>query len=135
MIWTELLYILRFADKSEDVLDTVLGELLKRYKRKNIQPTAIAEFIEQAKDGQVFLVSYLCQRFKITPEETIKELEHLVAENQLQRCFRLRTTKALHDYPNHWASNLGELPERLEDEDGVVFSSLDRSAIEFGYRK
>lgn len=132
---TELLYIWRFADKSEDVLDTVLGELVKRYKRQNHQPTAIAKFIEQAEDGKVFLVSYLCQHFRITPEEAIKELEQLVAEKKLQRCFRLRTTKTLHDYPNHWIGNLGDLPERLEDEDGLVFSSLDPSAIEFGYRK
>lgn len=132
---TELLYIWRFADKSEDVLDNILGEILKKYKRKNVEQSAIRKYVEQAAEGQVFLTSYVCQRFQIAPEEAIKEFEQLVVENQVHRCFRIRTAKTLHDYPNHWISSLADLPERLEDEDGVVFTSLDPSAIEFGYRK
>lgn len=132
---TELLYIWRFTDKSEDVLDAVFREILKRYTRANASPTAISAHVAGASAGDVFLVSHLCQRFQTSPEDAIKELEQLVIDNQIHRCFRFRTRKVLHDYSNQWVSALSDLPEQLEDEDGVQFSSFDPSVIEFGYRK
>lgn len=132
---TEILYLWRFADKNEDVLDSVIVEIIKRLKVRVCSAGEISNHVINSDSKEVFRVSDLCRKFQTTPEVVLGELEQLVAGKLLNRCFKLRTTKALHGHKNQWVASLGELPEEVEDEDGMIISPMDLSAIEYGYRK
>ncbi len=133
---TEILYLWRNTDQPEEAIEDAVTQLLKAFKQQTLYeketPTAL---ILKSESKSAFKVSDLCQRFQSTPEEIIKELEELVASGKIQRCYRFRTSKSLHNYANEWSSDLSELPHTVEDEDGRMLSAFDPAAIEFGYRK
>lgn len=131
-IGTELLYIWRHSEKSEEVLDGILNELLRCIPHEK-SSLNLTNYVVDAPVGTVFRLSELCQRFNASPESALQELEFLVRENKLNRCYRLRSNKVFHDYVNRWENSLADLPARAENEDGEIFSAFDTSAIEFGY--
>lgn len=133
-IGTEILFIWRSADKSEELMDYVLNRVLSNSGQRKARAKSLLDVLGGAPNF-VKRLSDLSRELSLPPEAVLKDAESFVRLGVIERCYRLKSTRLFQNYRNEWQRSLADIPETLEDEDGLQVSTLDPTAIEFGYRQ
>lgn len=136
MGYTELLFFWR-GERTNVAVDDVVSHLVKAYtSTRSTKPKGgVREFIEQMAPGNDFLLSEVASRFDGDAEWVRPIIEDSIKREVIERQFRVRTDKVLHDFRNYWRASIADLPDIVVDEEESEISLRDPRNIEVGYRR
>jgi hypothetical protein len=102
MGYTEILFFWR-GERTNVAVDDVVSHLVKAYSatRSTRNKGGVREFIEQMTPGRNFLLSEIANRFQGDAEWIRPIIEDSIKRDVIERQFRVRADKILHDFRNH----------------------------------